>query len=532
MKENKIAFITCIDDEGLYEKSLSYIQRLQIPEAMEIEIIGIRNAKSMASGYNEAMQRSNSKYKVYLHQDVYIKNINFINDILNIFKSDEKVGVIGMVGTKIIPTSAIWWEDPLSVGKVFDNHMGIMGPFNLNEVDPPYTEVKGIDGLIMITQYDLPWRDDIFDGWHFYDLSQSTEFIKKGFKVVVPSQNSAWCIHDCGFINTQNGYEKYRNKFLDNYSQDIFPLVSILIPTYNQPNYFEKALNSALNQSYKNTEIIICDDSTTNEIQELIKGYMDRNDNIKYYHNGGPLGAKGLLNIKKCLSLSSGEYISYLLHDDIYNPNKLDKMMNYFFYDDTLSLITSYRHFIDKDGSSIPDNFINECQYPQDTRISGEEAGRKLLLSNLNYIGELTTAIFKRKGITDSSFDYGKYKIYCLFDISLWLNLLKKGNIMYISEPLSNFRIHDEQNTCDDELIVWAPIDLFNMIISSYENKIFIKDKKELLESLTSWYKWYYEFLIKFSKRYNNSSKNTPDMIKLRYEYIRCYTRCINILSS
>ena len=42
-------------------------------------------------------------------------------------------------------------------------------------------EVKGIGGLIMITQYDIPWRDDIFDGWHFYDASQSIEFIRKGF---------------------------------------------------------------------------------------------------------------------------------------------------------------------------------------------------------------------------------------------------------------------------------------------------------------------------------------------------------------
>jgi glycosyltransferase involved in cell wall biosynthesis len=531
MNENKIAFITCINDEDLYSKSLSYIKRLKVPESMEIEIIEMRSVKNITSGYNEAMKKSDSKYKVYLHQDVYIKNINFINDILNIFK-DEKIGLIGMVGAKVIPTSGIWWEDPSKIGKVFDNSTGIMSLINLNEVDDPYTEVKGIDGLIMITQYDLPWRDDILDGWHFYDLSQSLEFIRKGFKVIVPSQKNAWCIHDCGFINLANGYEEDRTKFLDNYYKEIFPLVSILIPTYNQANYLEKALDSALNQTYKNTEIIICDDSTTNEVENLVRKYMTQSDKIKYFNNGGPLGTKGLLNAKKCFSLSSGEYISYLLHDDLYSPNKIEKMINRFLYDDTLSLVTSYRKLIDNNGDYLIDNFVNACQYLQDTQLTGEDAGRKLLFSTFNYIGELTTAIFKRNAVSSDIFNYGKHEIHCLFDISLWLKLLRNGNMLYISEPLSNFRIHDAQNTYDDSLTVWSAIDFFNMIISSYENKIFIKDKKELIECLTSWNKWYSGDLIKFSNLYHDKAKKDSEIIRLKYEYIRCFTKFINLLLS
>lgn len=86
INENKIAFITCVDDEASYERSLSYVNKLPVPSGIEIEIIAIRNAKSIASAYNEAIQKSDSKYKVYLHQDVYIQNSNFINEILNIFK--------------------------------------------------------------------------------------------------------------------------------------------------------------------------------------------------------------------------------------------------------------------------------------------------------------------------------------------------------------------------------------------------------------------------------------------------------------
>ncbi|EKQ50170.1 MAG: glycosyl transferase [Clostridium sp. Maddingley MBC34-26] len=506
------------------------MKKLKVPESMEIEIIALRDAKSMTSAYNEAIQQSDAKYKVYLHQDVYIQNLNFINDILNIFNSDENIGLIGMVGAKVIPVSGIWWEDHWKVGKVFDSHRGFMELLNFNEIDDVYTEVKGIDGLIMITQYDLPWRNDIFDGWHFYDLSQSVEFIRKGFKVVVPKQQTAWCNHDCGYVNTKNGFEDYRNKFLDTYSKDIFPLVSILIPAYNQTSYLEEALNSALNQSYKNTEIIICDDSTTNDVHELVKKYMLKASNIKYFNNGGPAGLKGKVNIRKCLEVSSGEYISYLLHDDLFNLNKIDKMINYFLYDETLSLITSYRKMINENGDYLQDNFRTVCQYPYDIRLTGEEAGKKLLFSMINYIGELTTAMFKKKAVDFEIIDYDKYEIYCLSDISLWLKLLRKGNMIYISEPLSKFRIHEGQNTYDETLTLWASIDYFHMIISSYENKIFIKDRKELLESLTSWYKEYSGDLIKLSNQYNNDSKNNPEIMKLREEYMNCYNKFINLL--
>lgn len=530
MKENKIAFITCVNNEDSYLKSLSYIAKLKIPKSMEIEIIAIRDAKSITSAYNQAMQKSDSKYKIYLHQDVYIQNLNFINDILNIFKKDVAIGLIGMVGAKVIPVSGIWWEDHYKVGKVFDSHGGAMELLNFNEIPDIYTEVKGIDGFIMITQYDFSWREDIFDGWHFYDLSQSLEFIQKDLKVAVPNQQTPWCIHDCGYVNTTNGFEEYRNKFLDNYSKYIFPLVSILIPAYNQTNYLEEALNSALNQSYRNTEIIICDDSTTNDVQTLIAQYMLKSNNIKYINNGGPSGLKGQVNIRKCFTAASGDYISYLLHDDLFNLNKIDKMINYFLYDDTLSLITSYRKMINKNGAYLLDNFRTVCQYPYDIRLTGEEAGRKILFSMVNYIGELTTAMFKREALNSDIINYDKYKIYCLSDISLWLKLLAKGNMIYISEPLSKFRIHESQNTYDEIFTLWASIDFFNMIISSYENKLFIKNRKELLESLMAWYKEYSSDLIRLSNQYNNDTKSNNEIINLKNEYTNCYIKFINIL--
>ena len=70
--------------------------------------------------------------------------------------------------------------------------------------------------MIMITQYDIKWREDIFDGFDFYDVSQSAEFQMKGYKIGVPHQKSVWCSHVCGYSKLTN-YEKYRKKFCDEY---------------------------------------------------------------------------------------------------------------------------------------------------------------------------------------------------------------------------------------------------------------------------------------------------------------------------
>ena len=78
-----------------------------------------------------------------------------------------------------------------------------------NRIAGEYKTVKAIDGLIMATQYDIPWREDLFQGWHFYDISQSLEFNKKGYKVVVPKQDNVWCMHE------QKWNKKYAKEYLE-----------------------------------------------------------------------------------------------------------------------------------------------------------------------------------------------------------------------------------------------------------------------------------------------------------------------------
>ena len=213
--EKKIAFISCVNDSLEYEEALNYIESLEIPDGYSIDTIAVQEADSMAEGYQAAMESSNAKYKVYMHQDVFIRNKKFIENLIDIFKKEQQVGMIGMVGRKELPEKilvAADWDTGnihFNGGNICCNHIN-----NMN-----YEEVDAVDGLLIATQYDIAWRSDLFDGWDFYDISQCMEFRRKGYKVVVPFQKTAWCDHDNTYSRL-NRYFYYQKIFCNEY-QDI-----------------------------------------------------------------------------------------------------------------------------------------------------------------------------------------------------------------------------------------------------------------------------------------------------------------------
>jgi hypothetical protein len=77
--------------------------------------------------------------------------------------------------------------------------------------------VEAIDGFFMATQYDIPWREDIFTNFDFYDVSQSKEFLRNGYKVVVPQMGKPICMHDDGIIMDLINYDDNRKKYLEEY---------------------------------------------------------------------------------------------------------------------------------------------------------------------------------------------------------------------------------------------------------------------------------------------------------------------------
>jgi hypothetical protein len=215
MNENKIAFIICYNDELYMSECVRYINRLNIPGGVKSDIIGIQDADSMCAGYNAAMIDSDAKYKVYMHQDVFILNENFIADIIKVFRENPDYGLLGMVGTERYVKDGdyvyAWDEGVFRGGRLADEFVADVDVEKL-------TQMEAVDGMMLATQYDLPWREDVFHGFDFYDISQCMEFRKAGYKVGVPHQGFPWCLHDCGVSNVVK-YDRYRRIFCDVYRE-------------------------------------------------------------------------------------------------------------------------------------------------------------------------------------------------------------------------------------------------------------------------------------------------------------------------
>lgn len=223
---SKVCFITCVNDEDWYSEALLYMKNLQLPEGMAAEYIGVRDAGSMCEGYNRGMNQSNAKYKVYLHQDTLVVNKCLVQDLKKLFL-DASIGAVGVIGCRCLPKSGVWWDGMRSYGRVLhacepesvvDSHC--------REPEGAYMEVEAVDGLFIATQYDIPWREDLFTGWHLYDTSKCKEMQRRGWRVVVPNQEKDfWCIHCPKEKPLARDYRDYQKIFLTEYGAELHPEV-------------------------------------------------------------------------------------------------------------------------------------------------------------------------------------------------------------------------------------------------------------------------------------------------------------------
>lgn len=218
MNEKKICFILCANDSFLAKECAGYIQNLIVPEGYETEIQTVYGAKSMTAGYNEGMRQSDAKYKVYLHQDVLIVHRGFLMELLRIFTEHPMVGMFGVVGNRSLAEDGCPWSDGMwrRIGSVYVDAICRKQRCVFAEAAGDYERALVLDGLLMATQYDLPWREDLFAGWDFYDCSQSLEFWKAGYEVAVPHMEEPWCLHDNDILHLED-YEKWRCVFEQEY---------------------------------------------------------------------------------------------------------------------------------------------------------------------------------------------------------------------------------------------------------------------------------------------------------------------------
>jgi len=220
-------------------------------------------------------------------------------------------------------------------------------------------------------------------------------------------------------------------------------MVSIIIPAY-KADFFEIALKSAINQTWKDLEIVICDDSPNGEIAAISEKFSsDRR--IKYFKNEKNLGdAK---NLNRAFELAKGKYIKPLNDDDILMPDCVEKLLKMLEDNSDCVLATSKRNRVGERSQPLDDSIetspiaITKCVF------HGRDIINTCLKLVRNFIGEPSVVMFPRKAIenhrepniyTYCHYDYEGHFI----DLPMWAKMLSRGNLIYTPEPLSIFRLH------------------------------------------------------------------------------------------
>ena len=483
MDEKKIAVIVYVQDEDDYKICAESLRELSCPAGYGLEVIPVVKAASRGMAYQAGMEKSNAKYKAYIDSAAWIVSERLLTEMVDIFFLHPEIGILGLSGTEIIPPNAPFWVSPARLGKWSDKD-GTEHEFGA--FDEPFREVQALDMYFLMTQYDVPWRTDLFNDDLFLCASQSIEFKRQGYKACVVKQEGTWLAYAKSDVNASLSANEH---FLNEYSKDLFPLVSVVIPTWCRPEYFKIALDSVLAQTYRNLDIFITDNSPDDRTEELMQPYLEKYPWIQYEHHADYTAAQ---NWGTAINYNNpcAEYVNWLMDDDIFMPEKIAEMISCYLFNPGVTLVTSYRQLIDADGNLLPDKESTAPIADQTKRFPGKFLGNQTLTQIGNFVGEPTTALIPKKLMKNGKLGWtGTEGRYLLSDVPTWLNLMEQGDVIYIRKPLSQFRQHPGQEQKGFGTIFRVMVNWAIEIRYAWERKVFLETEWDLRTAIFNWVK-------------------------------------------
>lgn len=200
------------------------------------------------------------------------------------------------------------------------------------------------------------------------------------------------------------------------------PLVSVIISTYNDGQYIMEAIDSILCQSYKNLEVVIIDDASTDNTAQILEEIVD--DRVHVFHN--PQNLKLAHNLNVAISKSNGKYIARMDADDIAVKDRIAKQVEFMEANPEVDVCGSYAQTFGFSNTLLT--------YP----VSQEEIKAKLLFENAMCH---PAVMFRKESIDfeyDESFSAGQ-------DYELWSRIIWNKQIRNIPECLLKYRLHKGQ---------------------------------------------------------------------------------------
>lgn len=226
------------------------------------------------------------------------------------------------------------------------------------------------------------------------------------------------------------------------------PLVTVIIPAYNHEKYIEECLESVINQTFPNLEIIVINDGSKDNTDETIRRLIARKSRSITYLSKENEGLCKTLNLG--LEMAHGKYLSFIASDDVWLPSRIEEGVLLLESNRNIGMVFSDAFFANFDEKSA----VRYSEYKPKIKklfknsIQNSDIYEAMLVENI--VLALTVLIRKEcidnVGIFDESLEYEDY--------DMWLRVSNKYPIAYIDKPLAFYRIHDNNVSNNSKIML------------------------------------------------------------------------------
>lgn len=250
-------------------------------------------------------------------------------------------------------------------------------------------------------------------------------------------------------------------------------LVSVITPTFNSERFIKKTIESILSQSYKNVELIIVDDCSTDNTISIIKSFSDKR--IVLIENKENMGAAYSRNI--AIKHANGEYIAFLDGDDLWDSTKLEKQIAFMEINNFSFTYTNY-------------DIIDESDNDKGVFYTGPKSISFKSFRRANYVGCLTV-VYKKNICPGIEVPNDLYKRN---DYALWLIISQKANCYLLNQILSHYRVRSGSISSGKKTRIFKHhIQLFMQVLSYNRVHAFLCSVRNIV--------FYFLKQIKYKKR-------------------------------
>lgn len=234
--------------------------------------------------------------------------------------------------------------------------------------------------------------------------------------------------------NEQSAKQTFANLREEDSTGDRAPLVSVCIPTYNGAKYLPSAIQSVLTQSFRNFELVVVDNHSTDDTREIVKSFAD--PRIRYICHERTISLEDNWNF--CVGAAKGRYFKLLPHDDLLEPECLNEQVAILEADNRqeISLVFGSRRVIDDQGRRL---LARGRLAHKRQRMDGQALIRRSIRAGTNLIGEPGNGLV-RSSVVARTGGYSTRHPY-MTDFDFWLRVLQHGDAYFTATPTSSFRV-------------------------------------------------------------------------------------------